>query len=128
MTAVVTPMPGVRLLTVQRLPLERREALLAWLAENALDLPAEVVTLSRDAFSHDSLYGPALDAAWQEYRYRLMVRHDAEDGRADWHCHLFEDPPGPDSGEAAVQRAQDDAAEALTFLARGSHATNGGTR
>lgn len=92
------------------------------------DCKPEVVALHLAAWAWDEFTPLQRQAAWLEYRYRLMVWQDADDGCAEWYPHLFEDPPGPDSREAAVQRAHDDADEALTVLARGSHSTNGGTR
>jgi len=134
MTAVI-PMPGVRLVTARRMPLERREQLLAWLAEHALDLPAEVVTLGYHAWSHDDLHGPALDAAWLAY-VRCRALADAADAGVldcDTACgdcgHRLASECGCSCCPAPGEIEHQDAADALNLLARGCGINhNGGTR
>jgi hypothetical protein len=118
MTAVVTPMPGVRLLTVQRLPLERRKALLRDLARGHWDMEEENVSLQLAAWAHDSLTGPALRSAWLEYRARLDIADGITEGRLHWSV-VDDSLCCPDRTEAAIERACEDAEEALSLLAGG---------
>ena len=130
-TAELLTLPGIRLLPVQRLSLERRKALLAWLAENLLDLPPEAVTVLRDSFSHDSLSGPALDEAFGRYLERQALADAVDAGIADWDwaCGSCGHPLGRSCPcsccPSASAQAHQDAADALEYLAAGN--SYGGT-
>jgi hypothetical protein len=118
-TAEILPLPGIRLVTAARLPVERREFLLRWLAERSLDLPPEVVALSVDAWSHDSICGPALELAWRDFEDKTALADAADRGCFDWRQL---DPELSCGGRTEVARevAHQDAEDALHLLARGS--------
>jgi len=118
-TADLLVMPGVRMLTARRLPLERRRELLRELARAHLDMEPENVELQLAAWAHESLTGPALKAAWLEYRYRLELAADAAEGRLHWSLIDPEMRCG-ERQQAAVEIAADDAEEALNVLAGGT--------
>jgi hypothetical protein len=126
-TAELLALPGIRLLPIQRLSLERRKDLLAWLAENLLDLPPEAVTVMRDSWSHDSLSGPALDEAWGRYLERQTLADALEVGIPadwDWRCSSCGHRLGQECHclccPSASTQAHQDAAEALEHLAAGA--------
>jgi hypothetical protein len=115
----------IKLVVVQPASLEERTELLEWLARNALDLPAKAVPVLAEAFAHDSLHGPRLEAAWQEYLERLAIADDADRGCLDYHL-VAPDLTCGNRTEIAGEIARQDAADALALLAGGSTATTGG--
>jgi hypothetical protein len=123
--APVRTMPWAKLICARRLPLARRTELLAWLGENALDLPAEAVTVMRDAWAHDSLGGPALDIAWTAFLEARQIEQDADEGRLHWSV-VDPELTCSDKWTAAREIAHEDARCALALLAGGSTATTGG--
>jgi hypothetical protein len=118
-TAVVTTMPGTRLVAIQRLSCERRMQLLEQLARQALDLEPEFVVILRDALAHDSLTRPAVEEAWDDVLERVAIADAADQGLVDWRC-IADDLPCPDRTSAAAEIARQDATEALAALAGGT--------
>ena len=121
MTAVaeVRALPGIRLLPVQRLPLERRKDLLRHLALDYLDLEPENVQLLLSAWAHDSLTGPELKACWLEYRVRVSKAEGIAEGVIDWRDICDELLCGERTA-AAIEIARADAEAALHHLAAGA--------
>jgi hypothetical protein len=125
-TAELLALPGIRLLPVQRLSLERRKKLLSWLAKNLPALPAEAVTVMRDTWSHDSLSGPHLDEAWCRYLERLALADAVDAGIADWDwrcnscAHLLGRKCSCLCCPSASGQAHQDAGDALEYLAAGA--------
>lgn len=120
MTAVaeVRALPGVRLIAVRRLPLEKRRERLRNLALAACDMNAEDVTVLPSAWAHDSLSGPALQASWLEYRYRLQIESDVAEGRLDYRV-INDELVCQERTAAAVEIAHEDSEQALDVLAGG---------
>ena len=118
-TADLIAMPGVKVITVRRLPLEERRARLRELALAACDMDAEDVTVLLSAWAHDSITGPALKSAWLEYRARLEVAEGVAHGQLDWRA-IDDELTCRERTAAAVEIAYQDAEDALDVLAGGA--------
>lgn len=125
--ADVRPMPWTRLLTAQRLPLQRRKELLKWLASlTPRALPDEAIPLLLSAWSHDSLIGPELDRAWGEVQRRVALADSVRLGLpgCEWACadcgHRLHQGCPCGCCPSAVDLSKQDADDAIHYLAAGA--------
>lgn len=117
-TADLIALPGIKLIPVRRLPLEKRRQRLRELALRACEMDPEDVTNLLSAYAHDSLTGPALRAAWLDYRARLDIAEGVAEGRLDWRV-VNDELTCCERTAAAIEIAHQDAEEALDVLAGG---------